>query len=62
VYLLKIAHNIYVTRIYVEYQTKKFQSEFGRIVFKLCIIIIVKNDINDNPSYFLMLLKFEKSL
>jgi hypothetical protein len=25
-------------------------------------IIIVKNDINDNPSYFLMLLKFEKSL
>jgi hypothetical protein len=27
--VLKMAHNIYVTRIYVDYQTKKFYFEFG---------------------------------
>jgi hypothetical protein len=55
-----MAH-IYVTRIYVEYQTKNSNLNLvlRRIVKK---IIIIKNDINDNPCCFLTLLKFQKSL
>jgi hypothetical protein len=56
-----MAHNIYATRIYVEYQTKNSNSNLvlRRIFFKLHIII--KIDINDNPCYFLTLLKFSNN-
>jgi hypothetical protein len=48
--VLKMAYKIYVTRIYVEYQYKKF--EFGNDNND-------GNNNNDNPCYFLTLLKFE---
>jgi hypothetical protein len=54
--VLKMVHNIYVTRIYVEYQRKNSNVNI------LKIIIIIKIDKNENPCYFLTLLKFENSL
>jgi hypothetical protein len=48
--VLKMAYKIYVTRIYIEYQYKKF--EFGNDNND-------GNNNNDNPCYFLTLLKFE---
>jgi hypothetical protein len=29
--------------------------------FKIMIIIIIKSEIDDNPGYFLIIIKFEKS-
>jgi hypothetical protein len=64
-----MAHKIYVTRIYVEYQTKNSNSNLVLdeyfLLLKITLInifFIIKNNINDNPCYFLTLLKFENSL
>jgi hypothetical protein len=64
-----MAHNIYITGIHVEYQTKN--SNFNLVLDEYLIILnyikkivsqfIIKNYIIDNPCYFLTLLKFEIS-
>jgi hypothetical protein len=55
--VLEMAHNIYVTQIYVKYQTKNSNSD---LVLDKCFLnyyyYYYQNDINDNPCYFLTLL------
>jgi hypothetical protein len=55
-----MVYNVYVMRIYLEYQTKNSNSNLVLDEYFLnydYLLFIIKNDINDNHCYFLTLLK-----